>query len=128
MIPMFIQKNFHTIVPFPSVRPILRGKAAGLDGLCVTDHEHMGMRRLAEQLTRRHDFLVLVGMEFLTFEGDLLVFGLDTVPDRAMHADELVSLVNRQGGARLAHTHFVTTAGGWEMKYGGSMACTVLKP
>ena len=68
-------KEFSYDSPLPIREAILRGKAAGLDGLCVTDHEHMGMRRLAEQLTRRHDFLVLVGMEFLTFEGDLLVFG-----------------------------------------------------
>jgi len=95
-------KEFSYDSPLPIREAILRGKAAGLDGLCVTDHEHMGMRRLAEQLTRRHDFLVLVGMEFLTFEGDLLVFGLDTVPDRAMHADELVSLVNRQGGCAVS--------------------------
>jgi len=95
-------KEFSYDSPLPIREAILRGKAAGLDGLCVTDHEHMGMRRLADQLTRRYDFLVLVGMEFLTFEGDLLVFGLDAVPDRAMHADELVSLVNRQGGCAIS--------------------------
>ena len=95
-------KEFSYDSLLPIREAILRGKAAGLDGLCVTDHEHMGMRRLADQLTRRYDFLVLVGMEFLTFEGDLLVFGLDSVPNRAMHADELVSLVNSQGGCAIS--------------------------
>lgn len=91
-------KEFSYDSPLPIRDAILRGKSVGLDGLCVTDHEHMGMRRLADRLTREYDFLVLVGMEFLTFEGDLLVFGLDRVPDRPMHAWELTSLVGAQGG------------------------------
>ncbi len=62
------------------------------DGLCVTDHEHMGMRRLAEQLTSRYDFLVLVGMEFLTFEGDFWYSVLTGSRIGAMHAMNLSPL------------------------------------
>ena len=74
----------------------------GLDGICVTDHESMGMRSFARELSVKYDFLVLVGLELLTYEGDLLVFGLDLVPEKKMHASDALELVNRQGGVAVS--------------------------
>lgn len=81
---------------------VIKAKSIGLDGLCVTDHESMGAIDLAASLSRKHNFFLLVGMEFLTHEGDLLVFGLDEVPSQKVHAKELLKEVSRQGGIAIS--------------------------
>ncbi|MDD4265576.1 MAG: PHP domain-containing protein [Aminobacterium colombiense] len=86
----------------PIGEAIQKGKSMGLDGICVTDHESMGMRSFARELSVKYDFLVLVGLELLTYEGDLLVFGLDLVPEKKMHASDALELVNRQGGVAVS--------------------------
>lgn len=70
----------------------------GLDGLCITDHESNNIMDLAKNLAREHQFLLIVGMELLTYEGDLLVFGLEEVPTEKMHAIDLVKLAWNHGG------------------------------
>lgn len=70
----------------------------GLDGLCVTDHESNSIMDKAKTLAREHQFLLIVGMELLTYEGDLLVFGLEQVPAEKMHAYDLVRLAWKNGG------------------------------
>ncbi|WP_350449955.1 PHP domain-containing protein [Aminobacterium mobile] len=82
----------------PIEEAIQRGQALGLNGICVTDHESMGMRAFAQELSKKHNFLVLVGLELLTYEGDLLIFGLDAVPQKKMHAIDVVDIVAQQGG------------------------------
>jgi predicted metal-dependent phosphoesterase TrpH len=56
---------------------IRQGKAAGLDGVVVTEHDRGWDRDLARQLTREHDFLILCGMEVSTELGHILVYGLE---------------------------------------------------
>ncbi|MBI9075977.1 MAG: PHP domain-containing protein [Desulfatibacillum sp.] len=75
----------------------------GLDGVCVTDHYRAG------ELSSKGDFVcnglvVIVGTEYATPQGDLLLFGphLD-FPDN-LSAPEVLSRVEAQGGAGvLAH-------------------------
>ncbi|HPI97903.1 MAG TPA: PHP domain-containing protein [Synergistales bacterium] len=81
---------------------IRRAKAVGLDGVCFTDHESIGVYEIAADLSRRYDFLVIPGIEILTFEGDLLVFGLDEVPQAKMHARELISHVRAHEGIAIS--------------------------
>ncbi len=71
----------------------------GLDGVCITDHESVQLREKAHALSREKNFPVLVGAEVLTYEGDLLVYGLDHLPSNKMHADELAAYVTSRGGA-----------------------------
>ena len=49
----------------------------GLDGLCLTDHNHLWEPQEAAELSRRHGLVVLRGNEITTDQGDMLVFGLD---------------------------------------------------
>lgn len=86
----------------PIEKAIQQGKKMGLDGICVTDHESMGMRSYAQELSMKRNFLVLVGLELLTYEGDLLIFGLDAVPEKKMHALDVLSLVEEQGGVAVS--------------------------
>lgn len=81
---------------------IHRARRMGLDGICITDHESMGLTEKARDMSREMLFPVFVGAEVLTHQGDLLVFGVDHVPHRLMGAEELVDWVARQGGATIS--------------------------
>jgi len=77
---------------------VLRSKEIGLDGICITDHESNAILTEAQRLSNKHGFLIIVGAELLTYEGDLLVFGLKELPAQKMHAQELIDLVTKQNG------------------------------
>ncbi len=51
-------------------------KSAGLDGICLTEHDAFWPAQEIEALSRRHNFLVLPGSEINTDAGHVLVFGL----------------------------------------------------
>ena len=51
-------------------------RAAGLDGLCLTEHDEFWTDDCTAALTRRHGILVLPGSEINTDAGHVLVFGL----------------------------------------------------
>ena len=51
-------------------------RAAGLDGVCLTEHDDFWPDECAAALTRRHGILVLPGAEINTDAGHVLVFGL----------------------------------------------------
>jgi len=70
----------------------------GLDGICITDHDSNGITEIAHEYRGKCGFTILVGVEILTFEGDILVFGIDELPNQKMHADKLLDLVTKQGG------------------------------
>ena len=73
-----------------------------MDGLCITDHDTLKLAPMAQELTDRYGFLILVGVEILTYQGDLLVYGVDSIPSQKMHAPELSRLVREMGGASAA--------------------------
>ena len=51
-------------------------RVAGLDGVCLTEHDDFWPQDAAADLTRRHGILVLPGAEINTDAGHVLVFGL----------------------------------------------------
>jgi predicted metal-dependent phosphoesterase TrpH len=51
-------------------------RSAGLDGVCITEHDDFWSPDDAADLTRRHGILVLPGTEINTDAGHVLVFGL----------------------------------------------------
>lgn len=51
-------------------------KAAGLDGICLTEHDTFWSTEEVDVLTQKHNFLVLPGSEINTDTGHVLVFGL----------------------------------------------------
>lgn len=77
---------------------VKRAKQIGLDGICITDHESNGLKERAEEYAKETGFLILVGAEILTFEGDITVFGLDDLPKEKLHAQALIDLVHEAGG------------------------------
>ena len=74
-------------------------KAAGLDGICLTDHDGFWNPKDVEELGKNHDFLVIPGCEVTTEEGHLLVYGLEEYIF-GMHKSKFVrDLVTEAGGA-----------------------------
>ncbi len=81
---------------------IERTKAAGLDGICLTEHDYFWDHDKVRELAQRHQFLVIPGCEINTEEGHLLVFGLRTYSYGMHRARELARLVEAEGGAMVA--------------------------
>ena len=81
---------------------VVGAKAAGLDGVCVTDHDRFLDPKIAEEMTAKYDLLVVPGCEVTTEEGHLLVFGL-TEYVFGMHSTAFLrSMVEEAGGAMVA--------------------------
>ncbi len=104
---MIIDLHFHTerfssCSRIPLDRGIERARERGLDGICITEHDvlHKGSDIIG--LERRYGIKIFVGTEILSREGDILCFGLEGIPGNRMPASELVTLVNKIGGATIA--------------------------
>jgi len=72
-----------------------RARNLGLDGVCITDHDSMDISSRAKKYSQKTGFLILVGAEVLTYEGEIQVFGLPCLPKRRVRAQELLTEVGR---------------------------------
>ena len=90
---------------------IVAAKEAGLDGVCITEHDRFWSAEAVTRLSRWHDFPVFPGCEITTEEGHLLVYGLEEYRF-GMHRTSFVRELADAAGAVviLAHpyrrTHF----------------------
>ena len=81
---------------------VKRGRQMGLDGVCITDHESNEIMEKAHEYSKETGFLIIVGAEVLTHEGDITVFGLDKLPSEKIHAQQLVDMTIRAGGVAMS--------------------------
>ena len=88
---------------FMSVDELIEGaKAAGLDGICLTDHDAFWAEERVRELSLRHEFLVLAGSEINTDAGHVLAFGLQRY-EFGMHKPEFLrACADRDGGVLIA--------------------------
>jgi predicted metal-dependent phosphoesterase TrpH len=77
---------------------IEHAKSAGLDAICLTEHDAFWNDDDIAALCRKHDFLVLPGVEINTEEEHLLVFGLKKWILGMTRAAFVMDLVERAGG------------------------------
>lgn len=85
---------------------VYRAKQAGLDGICLTEHDWFWNKEALAILSEQHNFLILPGVETNTDDGHFLVFGLDRYVFGMHHTDFLRRLVDEVGGAMiLAHPY-----------------------
>ena len=77
-------------------------KEKGLDAICITDHDSMGLREYAAEYTKKTGFPIFVGIEFYSLQGDILAFGIDSYPDERVSAQEFIDYVHAQGGVVIA--------------------------
>lgn len=104
---MIIDLHFHTLQYSPCSHidmeeGIRKAKNIGLDGICITDHDNTEAKRYTKDLERKYGLVVIAGVEILTYEGDILCFGIDKVPEKKLHAQALIDLVNKKGGATIS--------------------------
>ncbi len=81
---------------------IERASEIGLDGVCITDHDNQNIMERANEYAKITGFLILVGAEILTYEGDLLVFGMKEIPGEMRHAQEIIDITKKDGGVAIS--------------------------
>src|SRR3972149_6146347 len=77
-------------------------KAAGLDAVCLTEHDFTWDPGKARDLARRHSFRIIPAIEVNTEEGHFLAFGIDRYVYGMHRIAELARLVEDAGGALVA--------------------------
>ena len=86
----------------PVERLIEEARAIGLDGICLTDHNHVWDPDEVKVLRHKHDFLILRGNEITTDQGDILVLGLDDDIQGVIRLEELRERVLTAGAFMIA--------------------------
>ena len=77
---------------------VATARARGLDAVCITDHDSMGLREHAEAYARKVNFPIFVGIEFFSLQGDITAWGIDSYPDHRVDAQEFIDHVNACDG------------------------------
>ena len=102
---MVLDLHIHTTISGDSIITpdvlIEVAKAAGLDGVCITEH---GVKKseIAADLARKYDFPVFGGLEASTELGDILVFGVESYPRVISKARDIKDFVETAGGVLIA--------------------------
>jgi len=81
---------------------MVAAKEAGLDGVCITEHDRIWTAEEAAALADKHGLAVFRGMEVTTTGGDMLVFGLEQEPERVVTPARLKAEVDAAGGVAVA--------------------------
>ena len=83
------------------IEAVKLSRLLGLDGLCITNHDNNTLREEIGDSAKINGVLVIVGAEILTFEGDILTFGLKNIPQKMISAEELLTLVKKDNGVAI---------------------------
>ncbi|MGC8494212.1 MAG: PHP domain-containing protein [Syntrophobacteraceae bacterium] len=81
---------------------IEEAKRIGLNGICLTDHNHVWPVERVQELRQNHSFAVFRGNEITTDQGDMLVFGLEKNIKGIITLQELREEVVAAGGFIIA--------------------------
>ncbi len=81
---------------------MMAARAAGLDGVCITEHDRIWTVQEARALAEKHGLPVFRGMEITTTGGDILVFGMEEEPNHMWTPADLKNRVNKAGGVAIA--------------------------
>ena len=81
---------------------IERSKAAGLDGICLSEHDFFWKPEDVAELAKRHDYLVLPAIEINTDDGHILAYGLDKYVYGMHRSHELAHHIEQASGAMVA--------------------------
>ena len=73
-------------------------KAKGLDAVCITDHDSMGLREFAAEYSKKENFPIFLGVEYFSAHGDITAWGIDTFPKERIDSQIFIDHVNAHGG------------------------------
>lgn len=104
---MFIDLHMHekrySKDSFLSLEEIVEiSRKRGLDAICITDHDSMGLKEYAEEYSKKTGFPIFVGIEYDSIQGDILAFGIEDAPKESIDAQTFIDMVHAQGGAVIA--------------------------
>ena len=112
---MIIDLHVHENIFSPCSRMSLEDAVAfaqyrGLDALCITNHNNLHLA--GSEVLRTVNFPVFVGVEMSTLQGDILAFGLESLPLFRPTAQEFIDFVaDRNGFSCAAHPFRVWGSG-----------------
>ncbi len=82
---------------------VVQAARSGLDGVAVTDHDSMAVRRRLREGVQPNGLTVVFGLEYSTSQGDFLVFALQAeILPPLLSAPELLARVRDLGGVAVA--------------------------
>jgi predicted metal-dependent phosphoesterase TrpH len=81
---------------------IERSMQAGLDGICLSEHDYLWDPDEVAKLAKRHNFLVLPAIEINTDDGHILVYGITKYVYGMHRSHELAHHVKAVNGAMVA--------------------------
>lgn len=107
---MLIDIHVHTDISPCSIMDIdtilCVSRQRGMDGVCLTDHDTMEAAAYVQEGVQDDGFVVIVGMEYTTPQGDFLIFGPFEDMERGLDARDMLPLVHDLGGAAIgAHPY-----------------------
>ena len=79
-----------------------RAKRAGLDAVVFTEHDTLWDDASVREISERHNFLVMAGVEISTDDGHILTFGIDKYVFGMHRSDHLAKYVETAGGVMVA--------------------------
>lgn len=95
------------------IEMVEEAKRVGLDGICITDHDEFGLTEYAKEISEAMDFPIFVGIEYLSLEGDILAFGIPSLPPkRHGSAQWFIDWVKEHGGITIAAHPFRSNSRG----------------
>ena len=97
---------------------VFRAREMGLDGICITDHDSMGLVDFAAEYAKKQNFPIIVGVEYLSLDGDITAFGISDFPKVRIPAQDFIDMVHAQGGVCSAAHPFRNNNRGLEHKLG----------
>ncbi|MBO4938206.1 MAG: PHP domain-containing protein [Oscillospiraceae bacterium] len=99
LVDMHLHEKTFSHDSFLSMKEIVDiAKLRGLDAVCITDHDDMGMKDLVREYSEELEFPIFVGVEFFSLWGDITAWGIDTIPDHRIGAQDFIDHVNASGG------------------------------
>lgn len=81
---------------------IERARAAGLDALCLTEHDTVWTAEETQRLCEETNFLVLPGVEVSTDDGHILSYGVEKYVFGMHRVQRLAEHIQERGGALVA--------------------------
>ena len=99
LVDMHLHECTYSTDSFINLKQIVEvAKFKGLDAVCITDHDSMGLKDFAAEYSEEVGFPIFVGIEFFSLWGDITAWGIDSYPDHRIGAQEFIDHVNKAGG------------------------------
>ena len=104
---MFIDTHMHEMTyskdSFLALDQMVQiARMKGLEGICITDHDSMGLKEYAAEYSKDTGFPIFVGIEYYSLQGDIVAFGIEDYPTERIPAQDFIDLVNAQAGVCFA--------------------------